>query len=93
VKPSIISEATKTAKLLEKAEIDLAELPPIMNTEQLALILGMTTAALAQDRHIGASKIPYTKIGRKVRYLRSDVIDYLLAHRLITTAGSIDETA
>jgi hypothetical protein len=60
--------------------IDLSALPEVMSTDQLALVLGMTPQALAQDRYRCGS-IPYVKIGRRVRYLRADVTRYLVTHR------------
>jgi hypothetical protein len=60
--------------------IDLSTLPAVMNTAQLASMLGMTPAALAQDRYRYGS-IPYVKVGRRVRYLRADVARYLVTHR------------
>jgi hypothetical protein len=60
--------------------VDLSSLPAVMDTEQLAPVLGMTPAALAQDRYRYGS-IPYVKIGRRVRYLRADVARYLVTHR------------
>ena len=61
-------------------DIDLSTLPEVMDTEQLASVLGMTPAALAQDR-FRYGTIPYVKIGRRVRYLRADVVQYLVTHR------------
>ncbi len=70
----------KIADLLRQNGIDLAPLPAIMDTRQLASVLGMTPGALAQDRY-RSDGIPYVKIGRRVRYLRSDVCRYLIEHR------------
>jgi hypothetical protein len=66
--------------LLHLTGIDLSALPPVMNTEQLAGVLGTTPGALAQDRY-RRTGIPYTKIQRRVRYLRIDVARYLVTHR------------
>ena len=68
------------AELLRQTGIDLSTLPAVMNTKQLALLLGLTPAALAQDRYRWRG-IPYVKVGRRVRYLRADVCRYLIAHR------------
>jgi hypothetical protein len=68
------------AELFRQTGIDLSTLPAIMNTAQLALVLGMTPQALAQDR-FRCGSIPYVKIGRRVRYLRADVTRYLVTHR------------
>jgi hypothetical protein len=69
------------SELLRQTDIDLSTLPAVMNTTQLASVLGMTPAALAQDRYRYGS-IPWVKLGRRrVRYLRSDVLAYLIANR------------
>lgn len=75
-----VADATGPMGLLRQTGIDLSALPPIMSTEQLASVLGITPGALAQDRYRTAG-IPYVKIGRRVRYLRADVCWYLIAHR------------
>ncbi len=59
---------------------DLSALPAVMNSDYLAPVLGVTPAALAQDRYRGRG-IPFVKIGRRVRYLRADVCRYLIDHR------------
>ena len=70
------------ADLLGQTGIDLSALPPVMRTEQLASLLGITPGALAQDRYrTRGGGIPYVKIGRRVRYLPGDVCRYLIDHR------------
>ena len=56
--------------------MNLADLPELSTCAQLAKVLQITTAALAQDRYRGYG-IPYIKMGRRIRYRRQDVIDYL----------------
>jgi hypothetical protein len=68
------------AKLLRQTGTDLSTIPAVMNTKQLAPVLGTTPAALAQDRYRRRG-IPYVKVGRRVRYLRADVCRYLIEHR------------
>jgi hypothetical protein len=74
-----IVDAEMTA-VLRQMGIDLSVLPPVMSTEQLAPVVGVTPGALAQDRYRGCG-IPYVKLGRRVRYLRADVARYLVTHR------------
>ncbi|MGZ3385530.1 MAG: helix-turn-helix domain-containing protein [Isosphaeraceae bacterium] len=62
--------------------VDFAELPPVMTAQQVAPLLGMTVDALSQDRVGGNPIIPYVKLGRRVRYLRRDLIRFLLANRI-----------
>jgi hypothetical protein len=55
-----------------------------MTTGQLAQLLGITSAALVQDRYRTAhtgNTIPFVRIGRRVRYLRADVCRFLIEHR------------
>lgn len=67
-------------EVIRQTGIDLSALPPVMSSDQLARVLGISVGALAQDRY-RRSGIPYVKIGRRVRYLRTDVCRYLIAHR------------
>lgn len=80
-----------TAKLQEPADdrpesvlrgsmADLSALPPLLTPRELAAVLRTTEAALAQDRYRQRG-VPYVKFGNRVRYLCSDVHDYLLARR------------
>ncbi len=71
-------------ELLRLMGVDLSAQPAVMTTEQLAHVLGIPAASLAQDRYRSsgtADGIPYIKIGRRVRYLRADVCRYLIQHR------------
>jgi hypothetical protein len=56
-------------------------LPEVSTSKQLAGYIGTTEAALAQDRYLKQG-IPYTKIGKRVRYLREDVVKYLQDNRI-----------
>ncbi len=61
------------------------DLPPVMTAAQLAEVLNMSPASLAQDRYHGRG-VPYVKVGAKrVRYLREDVLEYLRQNRLRRT--------
>jgi hypothetical protein len=63
---------------------NLDELPGVITPPVLAKALGTTTNSLAQDRYLGRG-IPFIKFGKRVRYLRSDVSDYLAANRVQRT--------
>ena len=68
--------------LLHHLGVDLADLPPIMNTAQVATLIGSTPDAVAQNRYTHPeTAIPWVKCGRLVRYLRVDVVNYLIANR------------
>ena len=56
------------------------DLPDISTAKQLAELLQTTEAALAQDRYCGQG-VPFIRIGRRVRYLKSDVLAFLAANR------------
>jgi hypothetical protein len=78
----ITKKESELLALYRETGFDFSELPPIMTAQQLAPVLSMTVDALSQDRVGGNPIIPYVKLGRRVRYLRSDLIRYLLANRI-----------
>lgn len=61
--------------------MDPDEFPPIMTAAQLAAWLQTTPAALAQDRYLRRG-VPYTRVGRRIRYLRDDVLKYLQDNKI-----------
>lgn len=56
-------------------------LPAVATSKHVAGVIGTTESALAQERYQHKG-ITYTKIGRRVRYLRSDVLEFLAANRV-----------
>lgn len=62
-------------------QIPFDVLPPVSMPRHVASIIGTTESALSQDRYQHKG-IPYTKVGKRVRYLRSDVIAFLAANRV-----------
>ncbi|HNP57520.1 MAG TPA: DNA-binding protein [Gordonia sp. (in: high G+C Gram-positive bacteria)] len=59
-----------------------APLLPAMGTaDEVAKVVRVTTAALAQDRYLGRG-IPYVKHGKRVLYRWDDVRAYLDANRI-----------
>jgi hypothetical protein len=64
----------------------LGDLPPLATPSQLAEILQTTVDSLAQDRYRRRG-VPWTKVGGRVRYLREDVLAYLVANRSGGTAA------
>ncbi|POX82195.1 DNA-binding protein [Mycobacterium kansasii] len=56
-------------------------LPPVATAKEVAKLLGTTEASLAQDRYLGRG-VPYTRVGRRIRYLRSDVLKFLADNRI-----------
>jgi hypothetical protein len=63
---------------------NLDELPAVMTPPDVAGVIQTTTNSLAQDRYLGRG-IPFVKFGRRVRYLRDDVLDYIAANRVQRT--------
>ncbi|WP_235659958.1 hypothetical protein [Mycobacteroides abscessus] len=76
---ALVSEAL-IAELERQISLDV--LPHVAMTKHVAALIGSTESVLSQERYLGRSTIPYTKIGRRVRYLRPDVIAYLAHHRV-----------
>lgn len=54
----------------------------LLTTAQAANYLGMSTAFLERDRWAGA-KVPFVRVGsRAVRYLKSDLDEYIKSRRV-----------
>ena len=64
----------------------LDRMPPVATAAQVAEFLQMTRGSLAQDRYLGRG-VPFTKVGKRVRYLRADVLTYLERNRAAQCAG------
>lgn len=56
-------------------------LPPVSTAKHVAEFLGTTEKVLAQDRYLGRG-VPYTRCGRRIRYLRADVLKHLADNRI-----------
>jgi len=65
------------SELFATTGIDLSVLPPVMTAGELAPAIRSSEGALAQDRYRNRG-IPYTRVGRRIRYSRSLVARYLL---------------
>ncbi len=66
--------------------VDLGDLPALLTPKQLGVLLTKSEDALANERYFGRG-IPYTKIGARVYYARSDVIAHLTANRVETNSA------
>lgn len=53
----------------------------VMTPREVAEVLKVSVDALAHDRYRNTG-MPYTRVGRRVRYLRSDVQNYLAEQRV-----------
>ncbi|MCV7176139.1 helix-turn-helix domain-containing protein [Mycolicibacterium sphagni] len=60
--------------------------PEMMTAQQVGEYLQVSSASLAQDRYRGDG-IPFVKIGKRVRYRRSDVANYLEDNTFQQTIG------
>jgi hypothetical protein len=56
------------------------DLPDVLTCEETAKVLRRTTAALAVMRHRRKSNLACVRDGKKVLYLKRDVLQYLQAH-------------
>ncbi|MGE5694091.1 MAG: hypothetical protein ACM4D3_02325 [Candidatus Sericytochromatia bacterium] len=72
-------------RLYNDTGIDLTGLPAIMTAAELAPAIRSSEGALAQDRYRNRG-IPYIRMGRRIRYVRTEVARYLAAKRA-TTVG------
>lgn len=52
-----------------------------INEKEAARLTCRAVQSLRNDRHLGRG-IPYCKLGRSVRYLLSDIHDYLAKNRI-----------
>jgi predicted DNA-binding transcriptional regulator AlpA len=64
-----------------------AQIPELIDTEQLARKLGLKPNTLAQWRLTGSGP-QYIKIGRRVRYRVIDIQDWITAQNRESTAAS-----
>ena len=57
-------------------------LPTYLTTQEVAKLTGRAKQTLANDRS-KCQGLPYYKLGASIRYLLSDVQDYMAAHRVV----------
>ncbi|MDZ4235259.1 MAG: helix-turn-helix domain-containing protein [Dietzia sp.] len=55
------------------------DLPALLTTAEVATFIRASKQSLDQDRYLGRG-MPYVRIGRKIRYRREDVLNYLTAN-------------
>jgi hypothetical protein len=56
--------------------------PAVLDTAQAAAYLGTTEGSLEADRVRRRWRVPFIRYGRAIKYLRSDLDAWLLAHRV-----------
>ena len=57
-------------------------LPQYLDEKKVSAITSRALPTLRNDRHKGRG-IPYSKVGRSVRYSLADVIDYMESRKII----------
>ena len=72
--------------------MDQIDLPEVLTPPELAAFMRTTTTSLAQDRYTGRG-VPYVKFGKRVRYMRSDVLAFLASNRMQRTDDPRSATA
>ncbi len=66
----------KPSRLNLLNEFESAPQSALFNQQTIAAVLSCSTQLLERNRWAGSS-VPYLKIGRKVLYRKSDVLDFL----------------
>ena len=61
----------------ENSSLDLSQSDYLLTDEEAAKILGVTPGTLQVWRSTGRYKLPFVKVGRNVRYVRSNLIDWI----------------
>ena len=64
--------------------------PAIMDREQAAQFIGVKPQTLSVWATTGRYQLPYIKVGRSVRYRKSD-LEAFLASRTVTSTGQADQ--
>jgi hypothetical protein len=73
--------AQKPSRLHLLNEFESAPQSALFNQQTIAAVLSCSTQLLERNRWAG-SGVPYLKIGRKVLYRKSDVLDFLQQQKI-----------
>ena len=71
----------KPSRLILLNEFESAPQSALFNQRTIAAVLSCSTQLLERNRWAGSS-VPYLKIGRKVLYRKSDVLDFLQQQKI-----------
>jgi excisionase family DNA binding protein len=63
----------------------------LLKTAETAAILGIGKSTLDQDRLYGRLGLPFVRLGRSIRYRRSDVVTYLQNLKAFTSTSAADK--
>ncbi len=72
----VFMSSQKTTRLHLLNEFELAPQSALFNQQTIAAVLSCSTHLLERNRWAGGG-VPYIKIGRKVLYRKSDVLEYI----------------
>lgn len=62
------------------------KIPRYLNEKEVSQLTGLALSTIRNDRsRAGRRRISYVKVGKAVRYLESDVIAFMEAHRIEAT--------
>lgn len=73
-------------------EFDSAPESALFNQQTVAAVLNCSTQLLERNRWAGTS-LPYLKIGRKVLYRKSDVVDFLQQQKVYRSTSDVGQIA
>ncbi len=63
----------------------------LLTTAETAVLLGVGKSTLDQDRLYGRLGLPFVRLGRSVRYRRSDIEAYLEGLKSFTNTSATDK--
>ncbi len=84
--------AQKIPRLYLLNEFESAPLSTLFNQQTIAAVLSCSTQLLERNRWAG-SGVPYLKIGRKVLYRKSDVLDFLQQQKIYRSTSDEGQSA
>ena len=73
-------------------EFDSAPESALFNQQTIAAVLNCSTQLLERNRWAGTS-LPYLKIGRKVLYRKSDIINFLQQQKLYRSTSEESQSS
>lgn len=78
--------AQKISRIHFLNEFELAPLSALFSQQTIAAVLSCSTQLLERNRWAGGG-VPYLKIGRKVLYRKSDVLEYIQQQQLCSSTS------
>ncbi|QDQ40838.1 helix-turn-helix domain-containing protein [Legionella geestiana] len=84
--------AQKPSRLFLLNEFESAPPSTLFNQQTIAAVLSCSTQLLERNRWAGGG-VPYLKIGRKVLYRKSDVLDFIQQQKLYRSTSDEGQIA